>query len=69
MMWGVLGIFNRLYDVFMIGHIHLQLDLGMLEKREKLLAIYDVIPPRVWEEMARQILSNPTKVKNRVWGM
>ena len=35
----------------MTGHIHLQLDLGMLEKREKLLAIYDVISPRVWAEM------------------
>ena len=40
----------------------------MMEKREKLLAIYGAIPPRVWEEMALQLLRNPPKFKKRVWG-
>ena len=51
-MWGLLGLFNGLSDSFMKGHRHLQLDLDMMEKRVKLLAIYDAFPPRVWEEMA-----------------
>ena len=55
-MWGVLRLFNRLFDGFITGHRHLQLDLDKMTKREKLLAIYDAIPPRVWEEMALQIL-------------
>ena len=55
-MWGVLLLFNIIYYGFMTGPIHIQLDLGMMEKREKLLAIYDAIPPRVWEEMALQLL-------------
>ena len=40
----------------MTGHIHVQLDFGMMEKGEKLLAIYDAIPPMVWAEMALQLL-------------
>ena len=55
-MWGVIGLFYFLFDMFIRGHRHLQLDLGMMEKREKLLAIYDAIPPRLWVEMALQIL-------------
>ena len=51
-MWGVLGLFNGLSDSFMTSHRHLQLNLGMMVKRVKLLAIYDAIPPRVWAEMA-----------------
>ena len=46
-MWGVLELFNGLSDSFMTGHKHLLLDLGMMAKRVKLLAIYDAIPPRV----------------------
>ena len=61
-MWGVLVILNILYYGFIIGHIHLQIELGMMEKREKLLAIYDAIPPRVWEERALQILCNHPKL-------
>ena len=34
---------------------------------EKLLAIYDAIPPRVMEEMALQLLFDPPKFYNRVW--
>ena len=33
-------------------HRHLQIELGLMEKMEKILAIYDAIPPRVWAEMA-----------------
>ena len=58
---GILGIFNLLSYIFIIGHIHMQIYLGIMEKREKLLAIYDAIPPRVWAEMALQLLSNPPK--------
>ena len=68
-MWGVLVILNSLYYIFMIGHIHMQLDFGMMEKREKLLAIYDAISPRVWAEMALQLLFEPHKFHNRVWGL
>ena len=68
-MWGVLGILNGIYDIFMVDHRHLQLDLGMMEKRVKLLAIYDTIPPRVWAEMALQLLCNPPKLSNIVWGL
>ena len=50
----------------MTGHGHLQLELGMMEKRAKLLAIYDAIPPRVWAEMALQILINHPKFNKRV---
>ena len=53
----------------MTGHIHIKLELGIMEKREKLLAIYDAIPPRVWAEMALQLLIKPPKFHNRVWGM
>ena len=53
----------------MTGHKHIQLELGMMAKREKLLAIYDVIPPKVWEEMDLQILLEPTKFHIRVWGI
>ena len=49
----------------MTGHIHMKLDLGMMEKREKLLANYDAIPPRVWAEMDLQILINPPNFQNR----
>ena len=45
----------------------MQLELGMMAKREKLLAIYDAIPPMVWAEMDLQILLEPHKFKNRVW--
>ena len=69
MMWGVLGILNLLSYIFMTGHIHIQLYLGMMEKREKLLAIYDAIPPRVMEEMALQLLFDPQKFNKIVWGM
>ena len=48
-MWGVLGILNGIYDIFMTDHRHLQLYLGMMEKTVKLLATYDAISPRVWE--------------------
>ena len=40
----------------MIGYIHMQLDLGTLVKMVKLLVIYGAIPPRVWVEMALQLL-------------
>ena len=60
-MWGVLTLFNRLFGGFITGHRHLQLDLDIMAKREKLLAIYGAIPPRVWAEMALQLLSNPPK--------
>ena len=40
----------------MTVHEHLQLNMGMMEKRVKLLAIYDAIPHRVWEEVALQLL-------------
>ena len=53
----------------MIGHRHLQLNLGMMAKREKLLAIYDAIPLRVWVEMALQLLCNPPNFHNKVWGL
>ena len=53
----------------MTVHIHLQLELGMMEKRAKLLAIYDAIPPKVWEEMALQILFHPPKFQNRLRGL
>ena len=65
----MLGIFNILSDFFITGHRHFQLDLGMMEKREKLLAIYDAIPPGVWKEMALQVLLDPPKFHNRVWGI
>ena len=68
-MWGVLELFNGLSDSFMTGHGHLQLNLGMMEKREKLLANYDAIPPRVWAEMTLQILFEPEKFMKRVWGL
>ena len=45
----------------------MKLYLGMMGKREKILAIYDGIPPRVWEEMALQILHVPPKFSNRGW--
>ena len=48
---------------------HLQTSLGTLEKMVKLLVIYGAIPPRVWAEMALQILCEPKKLLNRVWGM
>ena len=67
MMWGVLVILNGLSHIFMTFHRHLQLDLGMMEKRVKLLAIYDAIPSSVWVETALQILLNPHKIKKRVW--
>ena len=66
-MWGVLGILNRISDGFMKGHRHMQLNFGMMEKREKLLAIYDAIPPTVWAEMDLQLLFNSTKFKNMFW--
>ena len=47
MIWGVLGLLNGLYDNFITGHIHLQLNLVTLEKMVKLLVICDAIPPRV----------------------
>ena len=53
----------------MTGHRHLQLDLDMMAKMIKLLAIYDAIPPRVWAEMALQILRDPPNYQNRVWGL
>ena len=53
----------------MIGHIHLQPNFGMMEKREKILAICDAIPSRVWAEMALQILCGPPKLSHIVWGM
>ena len=53
----------------MTGHIHVQIYLGMMEKIAKLLAIYDSIPPRVWAEMALQILYNPKKFQKRVRGL
>ena len=68
-MCGVLGILKRLYYIFITGHRHLQHEFGMMAKREKLLAIYDAITPRVWVEMALQILYEPTKFYNRVWGL
>ena len=68
-MWGVLVLLNILYYGFTTGRIHMQLDLGMMEKRVKLLAIYDAIPPRVWEKMALQILFKPPNLSNRVWGL
>ena len=55
-MWAVLGLFNRIYNGFMIGHRHLKIYLGMMEKGAKVLAIYDAILPRVWAEMALQLL-------------
>ena len=45
----------------MTGHRHMQLKLGMMAKRENLLAIYDAIPPRVMEEMDLQLLFDPPK--------
>ena len=53
----------------MTGYIHPQLDFGTLEKMVKLLAIYDAIPPRVWEEMALQLLCNPPNFQIIVWGL
>ena len=53
----------------MTGHIHMQLELGMMEKREKLLAIYDAIPPRVWAQMALQLLCNPSNFQKILWGL
>ena len=52
----------------MIGNIHLQLELVMMEKRTKLLAIYGAIPSRVWAEMALQLLCDPPNLSNKVWG-
>ena len=69
MVWGVLILLNLIYYSFITGHIHFQLELGMMEKRAKLLAFFDAIPPRVWVEMAPQILRNHQKYNNRVWGM
>ena len=66
-MWGVLILFNRLSYFFITGHRHLQIDLDMMEKREKLLAIYGAIPPRVWEEMALQNLRKYTKFLKILW--
>ena len=68
-MCGVLRIFNKLFDGFITGHRHPQLDLDMMAKREKLLAIYGAIPHSMWEEMALQLLSNPPNFQNRVWGL
>ena len=61
-MWGVLRILNKLSCCFITCHRHLQLDLDTMEKREKLLAIYGAILPRVWEEMAPQLIRNPPKI-------
>ena len=66
-MLEVLGIFKGIYGIFMIFHRNLELELVMMEKREKLLAIYDAIPPRVMEEMALQLLFDPPKFYKRVW--
>ena len=52
----------------MIGHRHMQLYLGMMEKREKLLAIYDAIPPRVWEELDFQLLFDTPKFQKKMYG-
>ena len=68
-MWGVLGIFNLLSYIFITGDIHMQINLYMIAKREKLLEIYDAIPPRVWVEMALQLLCKPPNFQNRVWGL
>ena len=53
----------------MIGHRHLKLELGMMAKREKILAIYDTIPLRVVEEMTLQLLFDPPKFQSIVWGL
>ena len=66
-MLEVLGLLKGLYGIFMIFHRHLELEFVMMGKREKLLAIYDAIPPRVMEEMALQIVFNPPKFYKRVW--
>ena len=66
-MLEVLGLLKGLYGIFMIFHRHLELEFVMMGKREKLLAIYDAIPPRVMEEMALQLLFDPPKFYNRVW--
>ena len=68
-MWGDLILLNRLSNGVITGHRHMQLDLDMMEKRAKLLAIYGAIPPRVWEEMALQLLRKPPKFHKRVWGI
>ena len=61
-MWGVLILFNRIFDGFITGYRHLQINLDMMEKREKLLAIYGAIPPRVWVEMDLQLICDHTKL-------
>ena len=66
-MLEVLGLLNGIYGIFMIFHRHLELELVMMGKREKLLAIYDAIPPRVWAEMDLQLLFDPPKFHNKVW--
>ena len=68
-MWGVLIILNILSYGFITGHIHLQLDLDVMAKMVKLLAIYGAIPPRVWAEKDLQILIKPSKIHNRLWGL
>ena len=66
-MLEVLILLKGIYGIFMIFHIHIELELVMMGKREKLLAIYDAIPPRVMEEMALQLLFDPPKFYKRVW--
>ena len=66
-MLEVLVLLKGIYGIFMIFHRHIELELVMMGKREKLLAIYDAIPPRVMEEMALQLLFDPPKFYNRVW--
>ena len=66
MILEVLGLLKGIYGIIMIFHIHLQLELVIMGKREKLLAIYDAIPHRVMEEMALQLLFDPPKFYNRV---
>ena len=65
----VLGLLKGLYGIIMIFNIHLQLELFIMGKRAKLLAIYDAIPHRVMEEMALQLLFDPPKFQNKVWGL
>ena len=48
--------------------IYLELNFGTLEKVVKLLAIYGANPPRVWAEMALQLLCDPPNLSNKVWG-
>ena len=43
--------------------------IGHDGKKGQITSNYDAIPPKVWEEMALQILFDPPKFKNRVWGL